>query len=73
MSFFLAWILPLLIFFAIGQYMSRKIMDRAGGNSMMFGGSGNQEMCIRDSLYVEPIPAPCTCGRSMRRFRLVLP
>lgn len=37
MSFFLAWILPLLIFFAIGQYMSRKIMDRAGGNSMMFG------------------------------------
>ena len=42
MSFFLAWILPLLIFFAIGQYMSRKIMDRAGGNSMMFGGSGNQ-------------------------------
>ena len=42
LSFFLAWILPLLIFFAIGQYMSRKLMDRAGGNSMMFGGSGNQ-------------------------------
>lgn len=42
-SFFMTWILPLLIFFAIGQYMSRKMMERAGGNSMMFGlGSGNQ-------------------------------
>lgn len=28
---------------------------------------------LRTGLYVEPIPAPCTCGRSMRRFRLVLP
>ena len=28
---------------------------------------------LRTGLYVEPIPAPCTCGRTMRRFRLVLP
>ena len=42
-SFFMTWILPLLIFFAIGQYMSRKLMEKAGGNSMMFGmGGGNQ-------------------------------
>ena len=42
LSFFLTWILPILIFFAIGQYLSRKLFDRVGGNSMMFGGSGNQ-------------------------------
>ena len=43
-NFFMTWILPLLIFFAIGQYMSRKLMEKAGGNSMMFGmgGGGNQ-------------------------------
>ena len=38
MSFLETWILPLLIFFAIGQYMNKKLMERAGGdNSMMFG------------------------------------
>ena len=37
-SFIETWVLPLLIFFAIGQYMSRKLMERAGGdNSLMFG------------------------------------
>ena len=43
-NFFMTCILPLLIFFAIGQYMSRKLMEKAGGNSMMFGmgGGGNQ-------------------------------
>ena len=43
-SFFETWVLPLLIFFAIGQYMNKKLMERAGGdNSMMFGfGSKNQ-------------------------------
>ena len=42
LEFFLAWILPLIIFFAIGQYMSRKLMERAGGNSMMFGAGGKR-------------------------------
>ncbi|MGN0941170.1 MAG: ATP-dependent zinc metalloprotease FtsH [Selenomonadaceae bacterium] len=38
MNFILTWILPIIVFYAIGQYMSRKLMDRAGGgNSMMFG------------------------------------
>ncbi|MCI6158433.1 MAG: ATP-dependent zinc metalloprotease FtsH [Selenomonadaceae bacterium] len=42
-SFFLAWILPLIIFFAIGQYFSKKLMEKGvGGNSMMFGMGGNQ-------------------------------
>ena len=38
MSFLLTWVLPIIIFLAIGQYMNKKLMERAGGgNSMMFG------------------------------------
>lgn len=38
MNFLLTWVLPIAIFFLIGQYMSKKLMERAGGgNSMMFG------------------------------------
>ncbi|MCR5559251.1 MAG: ATP-dependent zinc metalloprotease FtsH, partial [Schwartzia sp.] len=38
MNFLLTWVLPIAVFFLIGQYMSKKLMDRAGGgNSMMFG------------------------------------
>ena len=34
----LAWVLPLAIFIAIGQFLSRKMMDKMGGpNAMMFG------------------------------------
>ena len=41
LSFFLTFILPFLIFIGIGQYMSKKLMEQAGGkNSMMFGGMG---------------------------------
>lgn len=36
LTFFLTAILPLLIFVGIGQYMSKKLMEQAGGkNSMM--------------------------------------
>ncbi len=38
-SFFLNWILPLLVLWGIGQYVSKKMMDRMGGNGMMFGKS----------------------------------
>ena len=38
MTFLFSWVLPILIFIGIGQYLSKKIMKRAGGqNSMMFG------------------------------------
>ena len=38
-DFFMTWVLPILIFFAIGQYFSRKLMEKAGGggSSLMFG------------------------------------
>ena len=40
LSFLLTWVLPILIFVAIGQYMSRRMMKNAGGpNAMMFGKS----------------------------------
>ncbi len=37
LSIFLTWIMPMVIFIALGQFLSKKLMDRAGGsNSMMF-------------------------------------
>ena len=37
LSFLLSWVLPMVVFIAVGQLMSKKLMDRAGGaNSMMF-------------------------------------
>ena len=43
-DFFMTWVLPIIIFFAIGQYFSRKLMEKAGGGggSMMFGMGGKQ-------------------------------
>ena len=43
-DFFMTWVLPILIFFAIGQYFSRKLMEKAGGggSSLMFGMGGKQ-------------------------------
>ena len=43
-DFFMTWVLPILIFFAIGQYFSRKLMEKAGGGggSLMFGMGGKQ-------------------------------
>ncbi len=41
LSFLLSTLLPLLIFFGIGQYLSKKLMDGAGGrDALMFGGAG---------------------------------
>ena len=38
LSFFLTWILPLVLFAGIGELMSRKLMNKAGGkNAMRFG------------------------------------
>ena len=36
-SFLIYWILPLVVFFGLGQLMNRRLMNKAGGNSMMFG------------------------------------
>ena len=51
LSFLLTWIFPLVIFIAIGQFMSKKLMDRAGGaNAMSFGlGKSNAKIYVKSS------------------------
>ena len=51
MSFFLTFILPMLIFIEIGQYMSKKLMEQAGGkNSMAFGmGKSNAKIYVQST------------------------
>ena len=45
----LSWVIPIVIFVALGQYMSRKMMERAGGpNAMMFGKS-NAKIYVKSS------------------------
>ena len=51
LTFLLSWVLPLVIFIAIGQFMSKKLMDRAGGaNAMSFGfGKSNAKIYVKSS------------------------
>lgn len=43
LSLFLTWILPMIIFIGIGQFMSKKLVDKAGGpNSMIFDSGRNK-------------------------------
>ena len=51
-NFLMSWVLPILIFFALGQYLSRKMMDKAGGGagSMMFNmGKSNAKVYVKSS------------------------
>lgn len=50
-SFLLSWVLPIVIFIALGQYMSSRLMKNAGGkNSMMFGmGKSNAKIYVKSS------------------------
>ena len=51
-SFFLNWILPIIIFVVLGQYLSRRMMDKAGGGpgSMMFNlGKSNAKVYVKSS------------------------
>ena len=47
-SFLISWVLPFAIFYALGQYMMKKMTDKAGGpNSMMFGmGKSNAKIYV---------------------------
>ena len=52
LSIFLSWILPMLIFVIIGQMLTKKMMDKAGGggDSMMFGlGKSNAKVYVKSS------------------------
>ena len=47
----LAWVLPIILFVALGQFMSRKMMEKmGGGNSMMFNmGKSNARVYIKSA------------------------
>ena len=52
LSFLLTWILPIVIFTALGQFMAKKLMDKAGGGgaSMMFNmGKSNAKVYVKSS------------------------
>ena len=50
-SFLLSWVLPIVIFVALGQYMSKKIMNQMGGrNAMSFGlGKSNAKVYVQST------------------------
>ncbi|WP_416184102.1 ATP-dependent zinc metalloprotease FtsH [Megasphaera sp.] len=45
-DFLIAWILPILIFFGIGYYFNRKLMNHGGGNSLMFGAKNQVKVYV---------------------------
>jgi cell division protease FtsH len=52
LTFLLNWVLPTVIFIAVGQFISKKIMDKAGGgsDSMMFNvGKSNAKVYVKSS------------------------
>ena len=51
LSFVLTWILPIVLFIAIGQLMTKKLTDKAGGpGSMMFGaGKSNAKIYVQST------------------------
>ena len=49
-SLLMYWVLPIVIFILLGRYMSKKMMDKAGSNSMMFGmGKSNAKVYVKSS------------------------
>ncbi len=52
LSFLLTWVLPIVVFVAIGQFVSKKMMEKAGGGSgsMMFNmGKSNAKVYVKSS------------------------
>lgn len=48
-SFLLSWVLPIVIFIAIGQFMSKKLMEKAGGPNAMSFGKSNAKVYVKSS------------------------
>ena len=51
LSFLISWILPMVIFIVLGQFLTKKMMNKAGGpNSMMFNmGKSNAKVYVKSS------------------------
>jgi len=49
-SFIISWVLPIAIFYLIGQLLSKRMMDKAGGGGLMFGmGKSNAKVYVKSS------------------------
>ena len=49
LNFILSWVLPILLFVGIGQYMSKKLMNRAGGANALTFGKSNAKIYVKSS------------------------
>ena len=49
LSFLLTWVLPIVIFIALGQYLSRRMMKSMGGPNAMAFGKSNAKMYVKSS------------------------
>ena len=50
LSFLLSWLLPIAFFVILGQFMMKRFMNKAGGNSMMFNmGKSDAKVYVKSS------------------------
>ena len=64
LSFLLSWVLPIAIFILLGQWMSKKLMERAGGPNAMSFGKSNAKVYVKSS---EGIKFSDVAGRTRPR------
>lgn len=48
-SFLLSWVLPIVVFAALGYYMNKKLMQRAGGSNAMSFGKSNAKVYVQST------------------------
>ena len=48
-SFLLSWVLPIVVFAALGYYMNKKLMQRAGGSNTMSFGKANAKVYVQST------------------------
>ncbi|MCH5286209.1 MAG: ATP-dependent zinc metalloprotease FtsH [Christensenellaceae bacterium] len=54
LSFVLSWVLPIAIFVILGNWMSKRMMNRMGGDSMMFGmGKSNAKIYVKSTAGIK--------------------
>ena len=54
LGFVLSWVLPIAIFVILGNWMSKKMMNRMGGDSMMFGmGKSNAKVYVKSTAGIK--------------------
>lgn len=72
LSFLLTFILPMVIFIGIGQYMRKKMMEQMGGkNSMAFGmGNGSAKVYVQstEGIHFDDVAGEDEAKRVSRRL-----